>query len=200
MHQRVVSALVVAAAVSAICAPARADWPVARHDPQRTATAAGSSTITKPTPYWQIYLGGTLADDTHIAIDINQDGVVEVVYLAGGKAIAKLPDNQIVWASPPVELEMIDGVADVYGDGGLELVAHGSRGVVLVSGKTGQVLWTEPAGEVGEVGAVRVGDMTGDGHPDILIDDCACCGTSATSATPGAAYSFTGGTAKLLWN
>lgn len=201
MGQRIFPGFVVGGVMLALLVTsARADWPVARHDPQRTAAASGTSTITKPAPYWQIYLGGTLSDDTHLALDINQDGTVEIVYLAGGRAIAKLPNNQIVWASPPVELTGIDDVADVYGDGGLEVVAHSTRGVVLLSGKTGKVLWTEPAGEVGAVSAVRVGDLNGDGHPDILIDDCACCGTTATSATPGAAYTFAGGAPKLLWN
>ena len=40
--------------------PVRADWPMARHDPQRTGLATGHSNLQTPGAYWRYYLGGRL--------------------------------------------------------------------------------------------------------------------------------------------
>jgi hypothetical protein len=171
----------------------RAEWPVSRRDPARTAIAPGQSSITVPIRYWQSYAGGTLSGSSHVAIDVNGDGQVEIVYLAGGKVIAKLADDRLVWESPPVELRTLHAVADLDGDGALEIVAAGDRNVFVLDGKTGKILWKEADGEVGVVGGVRLGDFDGDGHPDLLVDECGCCGISATANPPGGVYHFTTG-------
>ena len=170
--------------------PALGDWPVSRHDPARTAYATGASTITQPTRYWQAYAGGTLSSSTHLALDIDGDGVVEIVYLAGGKAIAKHADDRVVWESTPLDFTRIEAVADVDGDGLLELVVSSGRNVFVLAGGSGKVLWKNPDGEVGNVGGVRLADLDGDHHPEIVIDDCACCGVSATVSPAGGAYHF----------
>jgi len=182
--------VLVALAVTALPLAAHADWPTWRHDARRTAIASGSTTITKPTTYWQYYVGGTLRSNTHVAVDVNKDGVTDVVYLAGGKAIAKLPDDRLVWESPPVELSSLHGVVDLDGDGVNEVVASSSRNVYVISGVNGAVLWKQADGEVGNVGGVRLGDLDGDKRPEIFIDDCACCGISASASPPGAVYHF----------
>lgn len=169
---------------------AHADWPTWRHDAKRTAIAPGTSTINAPTKYWQYYMGGSLRSNTHLALDVDKDGTVDVLYLAGGKAIAKLPDDRLVWESPPVELSSLHGVVDLDGDGTLEVIASSSRNVFVLSGVDGKILWKEPDGEVGNVGGVRLGDLDGDGKPDLVIDDCACCGISATASVPGGVYKF----------
>lgn len=169
---------------------ARADWPTSRHDTKRTAIAPGTSNITKPTRYWQTYLGGSLRGNSHIALDVNKDGATDIVYVAGGKVIAKLPDDRLVWESTPVEISTLHGVMDLDGDGKLEIVAASSRNVFVLDGGTGAILWKEPDGEVGNVGGVRIADLDGDGHPEVLIDDCACCGISPTAASPGGVYKF----------
>jgi hypothetical protein len=183
----------VALALTAVPLAAHADWPTWRHDARRTAIAAGATTITKPTRYWQYYVGGTLRSNTHIAIDVDKDGVTDVVYLAGGKAIAKLPDDRLVWESPPVELNTLHGIVDLDGDGVNEVVASSSRNVYVISGVTGAVLWKQADGEVGNVGGVRIGDVDGDKRPDLIIDECSCCGITATASPPGGVYHFDAG-------
>lgn len=183
--------LLAPALLALLPAVANAAWPIARHDAKRTAFASGASSIKEPTLYWQTYVGGSLSATSHIAVDVNKDGTTDVVYLAGGKAIAKLPDDRLVWESKPVELTQIHGVVDLDGDGALEVVASSARNVFVLSGATGAILWTEPEGEVGNVGAVRLADLDGDKKPEIVIDDCGCCGIDATSSPPGGIYKFT---------
>lgn len=173
--------------------PVLADWPVSRHDPARTAHAAGSSSITKPTRYWQAYVGGALSGSTHVALDIDGDGIIDLVYLAGGKVVVKHADDRVIWESTPLDLGRIEGVADLDGDGALELVASSGRNVFVFAGSSGSVLWKSPDGEVGNIGAVRVADLDGDGDPELLIDDCACCGVTATVSPPGGVYDFVAG-------
>src|SRR5579871_1549365 len=153
----------------ALASTASADWPVARHDAKRTATAGGSASIDKPAPYWRLYLGGSLSRRQYLATDVNLDGKTEVVYVAGGKVIAKLPDDTVVWESPPVEIEQLVGVDDLDGDGTRDVVAFSPRKAFIVSGKDGSIEWEEADGEMGTVGAVRMGDLDGDGHPDLFI-------------------------------
>lgn len=169
---------------------ASADWPVARHDARRTAIASGASSIKQPTGYWSTYTGGSLSASAHVALDVNGDGTTEIVYVAGGKVLAKLPDDRLVWESPPVEITTLHAVVDLDGDGVLEVVASSPRNVFVLSGATGAILWSEPEGEVGNVGGVRLADLDGDKHPEIVIDDCACCGISATASPPGGIYKF----------
>lgn len=169
---------------------AHAEWPVSRRDPARTATAPGKSSVTVPVRYWQYYVGGTLSGQSHVALDVNKDGVTDVVYLAGGKAIAKLADDRLVWESTPVELRTLNGVIDLDGDGALEIVASSDRNVFVLDGATGKIVWKEPDGEVGTVGGVRLGDLDGDGRSEIVIDECGCCGIDPTASPPGGVYHF----------
>ena len=173
--------------------PALADWPTSRRDPARTAYAPGAAGITAPTRYWQTYMGGTLAGSTHIALDIDGDAVVDVVYLAGGKAIAKHADNLVVWESTPLDFTKIEGAADLDGDAATELIVSSGRNVFVLAGGSGKVLWKSPDGEVGNVGGVRMGDLDGDKRPEILIDDCACCGITPVANPPGGVYHFNAG-------
>jgi hypothetical protein len=176
-----------------ICATAaRADWPVARHDGKRSATGApGASSIAKPAPYWRIYLGGSLNRRAYLTSDVNLDGKVEVVYVAGGKVIAKLADDTVVWESPPVGITTLVGIDDLDGDGNRDVAAFSDRQAFLISGKDGSIEWEEAEGEMGTVGGVRMGDLDGDGKQDLFIDECGCCGVN--SGSPGVYYSFSGG-------
>src|SRR5207247_14331 len=132
--------------------------------------------------------------------DVNQDGAVEVIYVAGGKVIAKLADDTVVWESAPVEILQLVGVEDLDHDGTLDVIAYSSGKVYVLGGKTGDVEWEEPTGEMGAVGAVRVGDLDGDGKADLFIDECGCC--ALNSGSPGVAYRFPSGFAgvtKPFW-
>src|SRR5690242_17372308 len=80
-----------------VAAPALADWPMARHDAKRTSVATGTSDITKPVPYWKRYLGGSIGAQGMLVADVNGNGSQEVVYVTGGRVVAKLADDTVVW-------------------------------------------------------------------------------------------------------
>lgn len=172
------------------------DWPMARHDAKRTGAAQGTGNITTPAPYWRRYLGGTVRD--MLAHDVDGDGQPEVVYLAGGQLTVKRLDDTLVWQSPPLGLAGLAGIDDLDGDGNADIVAAKGDHAFIFSASTGAVEWVEPDGEMGSLAALRLGDVNGDGRPDLLIQECGCCGIN--SGNPGFVYSFGAGfTPTLLW-
>jgi MYXO-CTERM domain-containing protein len=178
---------------------ARADWPVARHDARRTGASDATSDIVKPAVYWRTYLGGTVSPTGMIATDVDSDGKTEVVFVTGGTLVAKTPADKIVWRTPPVGIVGLVGVDDLDGDGTRDVVCYSVDHAYVVNGKTGAFSWVEPDGEMGSLGGMRMADLSGDGKPDLLIEESACGGVN--SGQPGFVYSFGGGfgAATLLW-
>jgi hypothetical protein len=172
---------------------------VARHDPARTGATTGKSDILKPVPYWRAYLGGTLGIDQLLPGDVDNNGTPDVVYVVSGRVVASSTDGKTLWSTPSVGVTELLGVADFDGDGTLEVVGSSNTGMVLVSGKTGAVAWREPAGEIGTLGATRIGDVDGDKKPDLVIQECGYCAVG--SGKTGFVYAFGRGLAapKLLW-
>lgn len=168
---------------------ARADWPMARRDPQRTAFAPGSSDIDRPALRWRYYLGGSLSAGAYVAHDVDGDGLDEAIYVAGGKLLAKKPNDALLWETQPLALHSVAGIFDFNGDRALEVVVQGARGrTVLVNVADGRVLWTIPNDVLGEGGAALVADLNGDGLPDLYLPECRCC--TFNSGQIGVAYSF----------
>jgi hypothetical protein len=195
---RIASALVSVIALAPLSADA--DWPMARHDPQRTGGSPGSSNITSPAPFWRAYLGGHLNPEEFVAYDVDGDHAPDYVYLEGGKLFARRPTGEIVWATPTMGLTYLFGVADFNGDGSAEVVAASSDHVFLFKSADGSLVWSEPDGEVVYLSGVRFTDLNGDGRPDLLIKECSCCGLLNDGAELYA-RSFAGGfgASKLLW-
>jgi len=198
--RRIDSVILLGVATGLVAAEAQADWPMARHDPQRTAWMAGSSDIDTPALRWRYYLGGSLAASAYLPWDVDGDTLQEAVYVAGGKVLAKEPNGILLWETDPLGLYAIDGAYDFDGDGSFEAVLRGSRGrVMLVALGDGRVLWEVPAGVMGEVALTRVADFDGDGRADLYLAECRCC--TLNSGQIGAAYSFAAGfgAAVELW-
>ncbi len=175
------------------------DWPMSRHDPQRTGVATGKSNIIAPVPYWRQYLGGELAAAALMAADVDGDQARELIYVTAGRVTVSQPDGTVVWQTDPIGVTTLIAITDLDGAGGPEVVARSSNQVYVFAGATGKVQWVEPEGEMGTIAGVRVGDLDGDGVPELVIRECGCCAISGTS--PGVVYSFAAGAAapKLLW-
>ena len=188
---------VLAASLAATTRPGHADWPIARHDVARTGAATGVSNIKSPLPYWRHYLGGSL--ELAQGVQSQTSSSASFVFVEGGRLASIRPDGITMWRTPNLALVAIVGEADLDGDGAPEVIARSTNRVYVVDRATGDVHWAEPVGEMGTIGSVRVTDLDGDTRPDLLVQECWCCGVR--SDTPGVAYSFADnlGAPTLLW-
>ena len=180
--------------VFALLAPsARADWPMARHDAHRTATGDGTGHIDTPAALFRHYLGGSLGNQQYLATDVDGDGHAEVVFIMGGALLAKTPDDAVVWETEALDLQRIDGLIDLNGDGTDEIVATALGGKVhVLQVSDGTLLWSLASGVVGNVGNVRFADFDGDGTTDLYLADQAC-GSTGSLGDVALAYSFAAG-------
>ena len=169
---------------------AEASWPMCRHDAQRTGATSGSSNVTSPIAYWRTYLGGSLGSAQLATADLQGTGKVSLLLASTGAVAALDASGQALWRSKLLGIGSIAGVADVDGDGNVDVVAASGDHVYIFS-TTGTIEWAEPDGQMGTLSGVRLGDVNGDGLPDVIIQECGCCGV--TSGNPGVAYSFAGG-------
>ncbi|MFO0569271.1 MAG: VCBS repeat-containing protein [Polyangiaceae bacterium] len=135
-----------------------------------------------------------------LAGDANGDSTPELIYVSGGAVVAASPQGVELWRTQAVGVTTLLAIADLDNDGGNEIVGYSSRQVFVLNGKTGELEWTEPDGEMGVIGGVRIGDLNGDGKLEIVIRECGCCGVA--SGNPGLVYSFVSAlaTPAKLWS
>jgi hypothetical protein len=184
-------ALLTALAVMSFAVDASADWPVARHDTSRTGATPSSSNIQVPAAYWRSYLGGAPASSQVFVGDVNGDGMEDVLLVSGGLVSLQRPDGAPIWQSQGARVySSIVDVADLDGDGKLEVIVTLRSKAAVLDGVTGALLWTAPD-DVGTLQSTRLGDVDGDGKPDLWIDTCGCC--AVENGSPGAIYGFASG-------
>ncbi|MEI8254889.1 MAG: VCBS repeat-containing protein, partial [Deltaproteobacteria bacterium] len=174
--------------------PGLADWPMARREPGRNATASGPSDLATPAIAWREYLGGALASDQQVAADLNADGSSDVVFISGGRLVAKRADDSLIWQTPPYDLQRIDAIRDIDGDHTVDVIAHGFPGrVMILSGRDGHLEWRTANPPFGPtIGAVRFADLDRDGHDDLYVADNAC-GSADSEGDVVIAYTFAHG-------
>ncbi len=182
------------------------EWPGWRRDAQRTAMANGKSDINKPAVRWRYFIGGSLSAEQFVAHDLDSDGKRELLYLAGGRLIAKEADDTLIWETKILRLTYIKGLFDLNGDGKKELLVLGKGGAAFIfSPADGSVCWETPASDFTQLGAVLIADLDGDKAKtsDLYLAELA----SASAVGKAAAYSFSGKcsgktklTAKELWS
>lgn len=171
-------------------APASAEWPAARRDPRRTGASPSASDIVKPAQYWRSYLGGALGGLAFVAGDTDGDGALDVLYAAGGRLALARPDGEVLWQTAQLGVQAVADVLDLDGDGAREVIARSGGQAMLIDGRSGALLWRQPAGELGTLSALRLADLDADGRLDLFVDRCGCC--AVEGASPGEIYSFAG--------
>lgn len=179
------------AATAVPATDANAAWPMHRHDAQRAGAATGTGNISSPTAYWRSYLGGAIGGSQLLVADVAGTGKNDLLFATSGQLVAKDPAGNVLWQTPPRGITQFSGIGDLDGDGILDVVAQSSDHVIVLSVRTGAVEWTEPDGEMGTIGAVRMGDVNGDGKPDVFPNECGCCGVN--NGNTGVYWSFGNG-------
>jgi MYXO-CTERM domain-containing protein len=201
-----INRLVVFVGLVALCTSdmgsARADWPLPRGDRARSGATGGQGNLVAPVPYWRYYLGGAIGPRQARVLDLDSgagDGQAELVFVAGGKLLARNLDDSARWETPALGIDGIVAAGDLDGDGQLELVARTGDRVIIVGAAAGEVLWAESGDDLGTLGDVRVGDLDGDGLSDLLVQECGCC--RINNGATGFAYGFARGfdAAERLW-
>ncbi|MBN2191241.1 MAG: VCBS repeat-containing protein [Polyangiaceae bacterium] len=170
---------------------AHADWPMARHDPQRTGLAVGTSNITIPVVTWRYFLGGSVSPERLVTADLDDDGIVEIVHATDGSVRAYDLDGGALWATDNIGFDQLYRPDDLNGDGRVEIIARTPGQVHAVDAGSGTILWSTPADALGTITVVRTGDLDGDGVHDLLVAECGCC--AGRTGQFGFAYSFAGG-------
>jgi hypothetical protein len=185
--------LILAAALMPGPNGARADdWPIFRHDARRTGASSATVPIDRPAVLFRTYLGGALGAEQFLDYDVDGDGRAEIVYVSGGRVVAKRGNNLAVWESDILPVDRLWGAVDFDDDGVDELLLTRTwpapSQLVLISSVDGSLVWSLPAGTTDWFGGVRVGDLDADGHPDLYVGS-GMCGTGVTGP-PGTALSF----------
>jgi hypothetical protein len=189
---RLAAGLLAGGALVFATSPASADWPMSRHDAQRTASAKGKGNITAPMPTWRFPLGGALLSTQAIVGDATGDGKPEFFFVRGSATVGKRLDDGTLWHTPSEGFNELVTLADLDGDGRPELIANvGTNQVAVIDTASGMVDWLESASDLGYRSETLVGDVDGDGLPEVLVHDCGCCGVAYN--VPGAVYSFNKG-------
>ncbi len=191
------SALVLFAASGvAVGGHANADsWKVARHDAGRTGASLGASPLDSAHVAWRTYTGGRPSAAT---VKFGLDDESMLVASLGGRFVAKDAITQSeLWSSPLLGTGSVVEMADLDGDGFVEVVVQTASQAHVLNGTDGSVSWSSPLGAIEVMGAVRVRDLDGDNIADVYLDN----GIGAKPGTKlAAAYSFAGGVPTEIWS
>ncbi|MBI5502661.1 MAG: PQQ-binding-like beta-propeller repeat protein [Deltaproteobacteria bacterium] len=160
--------------LAATAAPAQ-DWPMWRHDAQRTAAQSQPVGIAVPADLWSLPVGGKLAASDFLVGDADRDGALEVVLLRGGRAVARRFDGTLVWATEPLALTGLSALTDFDADGRPEVWAVSwSSGVFALDGMSGAIVWrTPPDSGLRYLSPLPV-DVDGDGRNELYMPYHGC--------------------------
>jgi len=122
-----------------------------------------------PVLRWRAFLGGSPTGA--IGHDADLDGDQDVLSIEGGAISARAWSGTVLWKSAPIGAKSISSVVDVNGDDIDDVVVRLSSGVQVLSGISGDVLWTSPTALYPKLYFVSVNDFDGDGVADIALAD-----------------------------
>jgi len=145
--------------------------------------------------------------------DINMDGIDDVIVCSEDNFIRCFNGNSHNLADIMWELEIYSGnifnhhglstVADIDGDA-IDEVLVGTTGadksIHLISGKTGDIIWTHNTNDYGDGGWVYQVDGKYDFNDDGVHDILAAAGDDASDTGPKRAYCLDGLTGVTIWD
>lgn len=112
-------------------------------------------------------------------LDADRDEIPEFLVASEGRLNLYDTSGRIQWRTGVLGVQRLQAVTDLDGDGSLEIVATGSRSMVVVAGLTGQTLWQMPrnpfeSGPLSNIGKVMVSDIDGDGLEELYVTNGGC--------------------------
>lgn len=169
-----------------------ADWPMLRHDINRSGWQPTPGAISAPTVAWSLDLGSLYRNGEVLIDDVTGNGRKDIATVVGGKVVLRSADNRIVWSSGSLGISRILSLTDFDRDGRRELLAVRDSvppALVILDGRTGEVRWLfdgfDSNAQYFAPGLILVTDLDGDNAPDILA--------SPNGQTTVFAFSFSDG-------
>ncbi len=176
---------------------AAGDWPLWRGTPQHTACQGLPGRINHPVAKKLYPLGG-LIQDQQLLVAPAVPGCSEGVLLLApaGSLVARCASGRELWSRRYVSSATLWGIVDLDDDGLPEFLTtsnqNGMTHLEVFDVATGVSRWTTESAVSG-VGDIAIGDVDGDGEPDLLW--------APASSSTISAFTFRGGyaAAALLW-
>ena len=144
--------------------------------------------------------------------DINNDGIYDLIACSEDNYIRCFNGNadqngDVLWAHEIYSGNIysdrgLDVVSDVNGDGHSDIVVGatgGARLIRMLSGKTGEEIWTYHTSAIGNGGWVYQVDGSQDFNNDGLNDVLACAGDDGEGSGPNRAYCLNGFDGQPIW-
>lgn len=155
----------------------RADWPQWRGDAGRSgSTGAPLCAAPSPASLWTLDTGASDAPMTLLELD--GDGVPDVVRPEGGRLVARSAFGEPLWATAVLGARRVAVAADLDQDGIDELLVDATSRVLVVDPATGAVEWeSPPALRVEHIGALAIVDALEASGLEVLVADTGCDGS-----------------------
>jgi len=118
-------------------------WSTLAHDQYRTARSAGKGAISQTQAAWKFEAGGSLTDDQIAMADVNSDTMTDLIFVSGGRVVAKNANGQAIWSSPIFGAQRVLGVYDLDNVPPAEVIATGDSptGIYVLNSADGSRIW-----------------------------------------------------------
>ncbi|MGB0646886.1 MAG: hypothetical protein ACPGQS_06915, partial [Bradymonadia bacterium] len=98
-----------------------------------------------------------------------------------GRVFQRNNEGDLRWQTGLLNLDTLNAIVDLDGDGGLEVVASGRSNLVVLNAINGELLWRLPEDAFGEtafssIARLVIEDVTGDGLKDLYLTNGGCGG------------------------